>query len=155
MSRIFLGENIKTSVNKNKSIQKTLNLKQILMFNKKEMIINDFQIKNMKVKSILLKNEKKMKNDVIVIDNGNTYFSKIKKKILYNNIILDFSVQIELIPFGKSEFDDENILVENEKKENELTEKKRFFDKSGNIVFLLNGKNKNKNKNKNKIKIKK
>ena len=117
------------------SIEKTL--KENLISKKTEMKINKFQIENIKINSISIK-IKKQKEENIDINKNIEYFFELNKNILSKNQIIDFGVEIEIITFGKSKFENESISFENKE-----LQKKRFFDENGNILFLK-GKKKNK-----------
>jgi hypothetical protein len=77
-----------------------------------------------------------MKINLLII-NGKTiikekYFYDLEEKILEKDF-LDINTEIELISFGKKSFQEK--AKENSKIEN----KKRYFDESGNIFFLISG----------------
>ena len=117
------------------------------------MKINKFQIENMKINSIFVKNKENGKK---MVEKNTKLFSEINENILNENDTLDFEVEIEVVQFGEKKIESENISLEN-KEEKEL-KKKRYIDKNGNIFFVLKGKNNKKIKNKiktiNKIKTK-
>ena len=126
-------------------------LKEIVISKKEEMKINKFQIENMKINSIFVKNKENGKK--MIVEKNTKLFSEINENILNENDTLDFKVEIEVVQFGKRNFGNENISIEN-KEEKEL-KKKRYIDKNGNIFFVLKGKNWIKINYKNKLKNKK
>ena len=111
------------------------NLKENLISKKKEMKINKFQIENIKINSILIKIKKEDKEENIDLNKNIKFFFELNKNILLENEVIDFGVEIEIIPFGQSKFENESIIFENK----ELG-KKRIFDENGNIFILLKGK---------------
>ena len=102
------------------------------------MKINSYQIENANINSVFLhffnKDNQKEKLD---LNENIEYFSQIEESILNKNETLEMSVEIEVIPFGKSDFEDED----GEKKEEELYQenKERYVDQKGNIFFILEG----------------
>ena len=112
-------------------------LKEDLISKKEEMKINKFQIENMKINSIFVKNKENEKK--MVVEKNTKLFSEINENILNENDTLDLEVEIEVVQFGKRNFGNENISIEN-KEEKEL-KKKRYIDKNENIFFVLKGKN--------------
>ena len=101
------------------SVEEKLNLKNILNSKKKQLIINKFQIENKKINSIFIKKENK---EIVFIDKNIKVFSEIDENILNESDSLDFGVEIEIIPFGKFEFENEKIFIENK------DEKKKKID---------------------------
>lgn len=94
-------------------------MKNELLKNKSLLKINSFQIENMKINSVYV-NNKQLKNEKYFYEFGTN-----------EKEIIDIKIEIELIPFGKFEFEEKDCF------ENTTTIK-RFLDKDGNIVFPIN-----------------
>ena len=123
----------------NESIEENFKLREILISRKKEMKINFFQIEKMRMNSLFIKNEKnKEKNTIKYIK----LFSDIKESLLNESDILDVGVEVEILPFGKFEFENEFAISDNKQ---EISQKKRCLDSDENI-FVYQGKKKIKNK---------
>lgn len=60
------------------------------------------------------------------------FFYDLENKIQESNV-LDITIEVELIQFGKNSFSDK--LKENSK----IANKNRYFDENGNIFFLISG----------------
>ena len=115
---------------------------EIIASKKKKIKINKFQIENMRINSIIIKNkieiEQEEKEENVTLNKNIKFFFEINKSLLMKNEIIDFGVEIEIIPFGQPKFENESKIIEY-KNEEEL-KKKRYIQKNGNIFILLKGK---------------
>jgi hypothetical protein len=100
---------------------------------KLEMRINLFQIDKMRINAIFV-------NDENILKYKEKCFLSLNENYLKNQHTLLLKVEIELVPFGKVKFYDEETRKKNENKIEKI--KKRCVDDKGNVFFLLNGKKK-------------
>ena len=105
---------------------------RIVSYNKKVFKLNFFQIDNIKLKSIFLIDQNTKQKHFI--DEKINLFSDIDQNILRQNHILQFGIDIEVIPFGKFKFDNNP-----EHDVNLKTDFPRSLDEKGNITVYLKG----------------
>ena len=81
-----------------------------------------------------MNNRKLRKNEI--------HFFDVNKNVLDEDFVIELKFEIDLVPFGKREFDNQNerkIFLLN-KKFNNNKKIERYLDDEGNIFFLLSGK---------------